>query len=109
MLQKQTVAPKLLELLERLQQIPLLKDFPLVGGTALALQLGHRSSIDIDLFTTSHFDEKELIEDLENRFGNTFLLLASSKNVVNCAISDIKVDLIRHGYEYVEHRAANQK
>ncbi|GHT10042.1 hypothetical protein FACS189426_09620 [Bacteroidia bacterium] len=46
MLQKQTVSSKLLELLERLQRIPSLKEFPLVGGTALALQLGHRSSYE---------------------------------------------------------------
>lgn len=34
---------------------PLLKDFVLVGGTSLSLQLGHRVSIDIDLFTDSPY------------------------------------------------------
>ncbi|MGZ3837321.1 MAG: nucleotidyl transferase AbiEii/AbiGii toxin family protein [Flavisolibacter sp.] len=29
-----------------------LSAFNLVGGTALALQAGHRISVDIDLFTT---------------------------------------------------------
>ncbi|GHT46576.1 hypothetical protein FACS189440_04880 [Bacteroidia bacterium] len=104
MLQKQTVSPKLLELLEQLQQISLLKEFALVGGTALALQLGHRSSIDIDLFTLFDFDEKKLVEELEKRFGAAFLLLSSSKNAINCVVSDIKVDLIKHGYAYVEDR-----
>jgi hypothetical protein len=102
MLQKQAVSPKLLELLEQLQQMPLLKEFALVGGTALALQLGHRTSIDIDFFTVSDFDADKLVEELEQKFGEAFLLLASSKNTVNCVIADIKVDLLKHGYTYVD-------
>jgi hypothetical protein len=102
MLQKQAVSPKLLGLLEQLQRIPLLKDFSLVGGTALSLQLGHRVSIDLDLFTTLEFDETKLIEELEKKFKETLLVLSSSKNTINCVISDIKVDLLRHGYSYVE-------
>jgi len=36
--------------LKRLMEIPFLKPFSLVGGTALALKYGHRSSVDLDLF-----------------------------------------------------------
>jgi hypothetical protein len=57
MLQKQAISPKLLALLIELQKMPQLKEFTLVGGTALALQLGHRVSIDIDLFSQHDFDE----------------------------------------------------
>ncbi|OOQ58225.1 nucleotidyl transferase AbiEii/AbiGii toxin family protein [Mucilaginibacter pedocola] len=41
-----------------------LKDFRLIGGTALSLQLGHRMSVDIDLFTDSAYGtiDFELIE-----------------------------------------------
>ncbi len=49
MLQKETVDPRTLELLKRLQAEPLLQTFNLVGGTALALRLGHRKSIDLDI------------------------------------------------------------
>lgn len=52
MLYKETVSPTTLELLNKLIAEPLLKDFFLVGGTALSLQIGHRMSIDLDLFTT---------------------------------------------------------
>ena len=38
-----------LQLLKLLQAIPLLQGLRLVGGTALALQLGHRKSVDLDL------------------------------------------------------------
>ncbi len=37
----------------------------LAGGTACALQLGHRISIDLDFFTTKEFDAKELIRSLK--------------------------------------------
>ena len=48
-----TVSKTLTKCLKELMNEPLLKDFVLVGGTSLSLQLGHRVSIDIDLFTDS--------------------------------------------------------
>ena len=57
MLQTQTIAPTTLQLLTRFMQDSELRSFRLVGGTALALQLGHRISVDLDLFTDSAFDE----------------------------------------------------
>ena len=46
-----TVSEFLLDCLKKLMANPVFDDFVLVGGTALSLQLGHRMSIDIDLFT----------------------------------------------------------
>ena len=37
----------------------------LAGGTACALQLGHRISVDLDFFTREEFDSKELIKSLQ--------------------------------------------
>ena len=62
MLHKETVGPGTLELIKKLQTDPILDDFFLVGGTALALQIGHRTSIDIDLFTRSDIDIENLID-----------------------------------------------
>lgn len=56
MLQTQTIDPATLELIKSLQSRDYLKGFNLVGGTALALYLGHRRSIDIDLFSNFDFD-----------------------------------------------------
>ena len=50
MLHYNTIEPATLELLRQLQDIPFLSNTRLVGGTSLALQIGHRKSIDIDLF-----------------------------------------------------------
>lgn len=50
MLFLQAVEPATLALLKRLQASPFLSGTRLVGGTALALQIGHRRSVDLDLF-----------------------------------------------------------
>lgn len=55
MLHKETVEKSTLELLIKLMSDTSLKEFVLVGGTALSLQLGHRISIDLDLFSITPF------------------------------------------------------
>jgi hypothetical protein len=59
MLSFQTVLPDTLELLKVLMRLPILKHTRLVGGTSLALQYGHRRSVDLDFFghTTEDIDE----------------------------------------------------
>ena len=39
-------------------------DWYLAGGTALAIQVGHRQSVDLDFFTSQKFDEKKTAEQL---------------------------------------------
>lgn len=46
-----TVTPELRSLMQFLGQQPFMTRFYLAGGTALALQLGHRRSIDLDFFS----------------------------------------------------------
>ena len=63
------IEPQTLSLLKRLQALPGLADTRLVGGTALALQLGHRISVDLDIFGKWNY-----AEDLRSMFsviGNT--------------------------------------
>lgn len=43
-----------------LSQVP--DEFTLYGGTAIALHLGHRESVDFDFFGTEHFDPAKLAE-----------------------------------------------
>ena len=69
MLQTRTIEPATLGLLKRLMLQPYLDAFFLVGGTALALHLGHRFSIDLDLFTNdAEFDQDELLFNLKKDF-----------------------------------------
>ena len=52
-----TVSTPLLSILRKLMSSEVFKDFRLVGGTALALQRGHRRSVDIDLFTDLDYSD----------------------------------------------------
>ena len=96
MLQTRTVEPGTLELLKRLMLSPVLDPFFLVGGTALALQLGHRKSIDLDLFTPQPFNNSNLIETLAADFKVSVELEEPNKLITN--IEDIKVDFVKMGY-----------
>ena len=64
MLQIETIEPGTLSILKRLMQLPELKQFALVGGTALALRYGHRTSVDLDLFFHSKFEHQPIIDAL---------------------------------------------
>lgn len=71
MLFKQTISPFLYDTLTRLMQIDELKDFRLVGGTGLSLQLGHRKSVDIDMFSPVYFKGETMIPLMKKYFPRT--------------------------------------
>jgi predicted nucleotidyltransferase component of viral defense system len=96
MLQTRTVEPRTLELLKQLMLLPLLDSFFLVGGTALALQLGHRKSIDLDLFTPLSFDNSILLDTLDNDFDVS--VESEQPNMIITNIEGIKVDFVKMGY-----------
>ncbi|REH01000.1 nucleotidyl transferase AbiEii/AbiGii toxin family protein [Flavobacterium aquicola] len=98
MLCKETVTKEMWELLQRLMKDEKLKDYILVGGTALALRLGHRLSIDIDLFTTKDFDSLMMLKYLHDTYGANLKESRLSQNTVLTHIDDIKIDLITHNY-----------
>jgi hypothetical protein len=64
MLQRATVVPGTLSLLKDLMKLEALQDFYLVGGTALALQIGHRISEDLDFFLDGPLDHDKILEAL---------------------------------------------
>ena len=97
-----TVKPRLQEVLQDIIYQPIFMPFRLVGGTALSLQLGHRMSEDIDLFTAAEYgsiDYKAIREFLENKYP--FCVSRSLDNVsfgtnfvVGNSITDcVKLDL----------------
>lgn len=100
MLYQETVDPAVLELLRSLQSKEYLKGFYLTGGTALSLYLGHRKSVDIDLFSNFGFDVTRLLENINQDFR--FQLLYSSSNTLRGSINSIKTDIIAHRYPYIK-------
>lgn len=107
MLYTETIKGETFELLKALMQDERLTDFKLAGGTSLALYLGHRKSIDFDLFTEKSFDapsmEKHLIDRYD--FKGDFL----EKNTIKGSINDIKVDFITHNYPYIENSITTEE
>ena len=72
MLKKEAVSSALLETLSGLMGVKSLKNYRLVEGTALALQMGHRVSVDIDLFSTETNNYPLIARDLSKKFGKKF-------------------------------------
>lgn len=96
MLQTQTVVPELLELLKKIMNEELFRDYYLVGGTSLSLQIGHRNSIDIDLFGNCEIKQNQFIEKLKD-FGEV-IVTQSSKNIFISEVNGIKVDFVNYKY-----------
>lgn len=100
MLHYKSVSAELLELLEFIMNQREFDEFNLVGGTSLALQMGHRISIDIDLFGASEIDEDLFLEVLK-KFG-TVQVIKKSKNILICSVNGIKVDFVNYQYRLLE-------
>ena len=101
MLSIQTVYPNTLELLKSLASQPELAQTRLVGGTALALQYGHRQSIDLDFFDILPEDKEELVE-MTKRVGNV-LVTNRSKMILQTVINQIKVDFVDYSrYKWID-------
>jgi len=99
MLHKEAVDPSLLELLDQLQHKEYLKGFYLVGVTALTLRIGHRESVDIDLFSDSNFDSVQLLENLSADYP--FKLFFSANNTIKGSIGTVQLDILAHRYPFV--------
>ena len=99
MLSLRTVTPDTLELLKALMSAPELLSLRLVGGTALALQYGHRSSIDLDLFGKIDIDAYELQEILSK---HGMLRVENETKIIHQYIIDnIKVDVVNYPFEWI--------
>ena len=98
MLRKETVSSQLLESLAVLMEMKTIKTHRLVGGTALALQIGHRISVDIDLFSDDKNDYEEIQEELYEKFGNKFAkgrnISSSVSKGIAVYLNDIKTDIL---------------
>lgn len=102
MLYTQTVEAGTYELLKSLMADQTFRQFALAGGTALSLLIGHRKSIDLDLFTTGEFNPPQLEKYLQVKYAFKGDLLSGSG--LKGEVNGIKLDIIRHDYPDVEQR-----
>lgn len=101
MLQLQTILPDTLELLKCLSAQLEPQGMRLVGGTALALQYGHRQSVDLDFFGTPDANQDQLLEMVE-KIG-PYRLRNRTKNILQLIMNGIMVDIVDYSqYPWID-------
>jgi hypothetical protein len=93
---EETLAEPTKALFGKLTQCPWLSEFYLAGGTALALRLGHRTSVDLDFFSEKSFDEGRMIENL-TKVGELEVLQKGPESVTGI-LDGVKLSFL--GYPY---------
>ena len=106
MLHLSTVDSTTLELLKKLQSIPILHNTRLVGGTALALQIGHRKSVDLDFFGTVDASKDELTMALE-QIGS-LVVLKESPHIHIYQLNNVKIDVVDYQYSWIDDAVVMQ-
>jgi len=95
------------------QNEKLFDTFNLVGGTALSLQIGHRISVDIDLFTDKKFDKEEILSFLKKIDKNVEIINSSGVMLQvlfssNIPENKLKVDFVNYEYPLLEKLVDNE-
>lgn len=99
MLPEKAVDKSTIDLIAKLQSRDYLHGFILAGGTALALQIGHRRSEDIDLFSKECFHAVKLLQKLEKDYKFSADLI--DDDTLKGSIENIKTDILTHPYKDV--------
>ena len=103
MLHIETVEPRTFSILERLMELKALQPFSLVGGTALSLRYGHRTSVDIDLFCHEKFDHEPIINALKKEFGKGYSTESKyARWGIFCYLDDVKVDIVHNPHPLID-------
>lgn len=101
MLKTESVSDSLLFVLRALMQEPRFSGFVLGGGTSLSLRHGHRSSVDLDLFTSAQFDTEEWLSASRGCFSEVEVLNRTTGSLC-LNLLGVKVDFLLHAYPTIE-------
>lgn len=88
--------------MDKISSIASIKDFYLSGGTALALQIGHRESQDLDFFTQTDLNPEELVKQLE--VLGQLESVETTKGTLNCFINQVKLQFLSYPYPLLEEK-----
>ena len=92
---KEILSEKQLELLSVMSSFR--REYYLVGGTAIALNLGHRRSIDFDMFKPSDINHKKNLDRLTES-GFPCLVTRRVKEQMNLIVNDVKVTFFQYPF-----------
>ena len=85
-----------LRLFEKLSSQSFINDFYLAGGTCLALQIGHRKSVDFDFFIPADFKTSDIVNIL-TQLGN-YQRENEERNTINGSLNGVRISFF--GYRY---------
>lgn len=101
MLHLQTILPDTLELLKRLSAQPEMQGMRLVGGTSLALQYGHRQSVDLDFFGQLTVSQDDILSMME-RMGS-YRLRNRTSSILQLIVDGVMVDIVDYSrYPWID-------
>jgi len=92
----ETIAPAAARVLDALRETGVLEGAYLAGGTGLALHLGHRRSVDLDLFFTQPFDEDAILQRLQGMTDLT--IVARATQTLHLTVEGVKVSFLGYAY-----------
>lgn len=73
------------------------REFVLVGGTAIALQIGHRKSIDFDLFKQTSINKKKIKEKVYSWNYPKQLIFEDSESI-HYLVNDVKITFFQYRF-----------
>lgn len=89
--------------IDLLFKLKLPKNYYLAGGTALALYLGHRTSLDFDFYITAEFNRKEVFNLLKKRFTEKEITVSSlEKNNFIGKINNVNISVFYYPYKLLD-------
>ena len=91
MIYKGTVKPELIKVAQKPCSIEILNSFRIVGGTGIALQIGHRISIDIDFFSNEKIGKSIIANSIKENFPEVELTVSTYN--VKATINGIRVEI----------------
>jgi hypothetical protein len=83
------------ELLPLMQQFK--REFYLVGGTAIALQIGHRKSIDFDMFKFSNVNSTKILKKIDTA-KNRYTVIHRNTDQIHLIMNTVKLTFFQYPY-----------
>ncbi len=103
-----TISKDMSSILDQLMATDSFSEYVLVGGTALSLQLGHRKSIDLDLFTTKKYEPHSIKKKIQSLYPDASTIY-ERPNSIGFNIENVKVEFVqwKEGFE-LDYIKSNQ-
>jgi hypothetical protein len=96
------VTAKQLRALDQLGPVLSPQGFYLVGGTALALQLGHRKSVDLDWFVAQGLDAPLMLAESLRAQGVALEVASIDAGTLHGTVANVRVSFLRYGYPLLD-------